>query len=580
MRAWYGERVGWSVVIAVWAGCAQPGTMNPVGEETGSSETGQPPSDSTSTGAMADSTTGVDSTTGGPWEAPLARGGIAVEWVQANQGVGVSIGAEGTGVGPADRAAPLIANRITLFRAFWTVPDDWAPREIEGRLIVRHADGTEEVVTNTALVDGPAFEGDLNRSFYWGLMAEQTQPGLQYRVELYETTPDHDADPEPAVPPMLPNDGSLAYVGIEDSYLVLKTVVVPYIYDDGAGCSTTPDTSEETMQLYQDLMFMQNPIDRLDFEIHEPIVWNTPLESFLPLHSHLVGLRGDDMAPPETYYYGLIDVCSGGLGGAGGQANGIPDDPVDPAMAYQRVSAGLSLDPDWSAETFVHEVGHSQGRRHVACDGEAGTDPSYPYQGGDVGEWGFGVVDFLLRHPTVNKDYMTYCHPTWVGTWGWNKVYPVIRGLSEWDEGFPGGPPAPPGGTQASPLELALSGNAGKGATRSLPFAGSVLIGSIEPNGREHWITAPGELPASAERGPVHVELRAAGTLVAELPAHVQSLQDGDGGTLVIVPLPDRWSEVTRITRVAGSDRSTVPRALVTEHHHQRLVRSTSKRPR
>jgi hypothetical protein len=574
MRASCREWLGWGVVMGLWAGCAQPGGGG--GDEVGSSDTGQPGSSSggISTGALADST-GMGTTTGAPWEAPLARGGIVVDWVQANQGVGVSIGANGTGVGPADRAAPLIANRITLVRAFWTVPDDWQPREIEGRLVVEHADGSEQVLSNTALIEGDAFEGDLNRSFYWGLMAHETQPGLQYRVELHETTPDHDADPEPAVPPMLPSDGSLAYVGIEDSYLVLKTVIVPYEYDDGAGCSTTPDTSEETMQLFRDLIYMQNPVDRLDFEIHAPIVWNTPLESFLPLHTHLVGLRGDDMAPPETYYYGLIDVCAGGLGGAGGQANGIPSDPVDPAMAYQRVSAGLSLDPDWSAETFVHEVGHSQGRRHVACSGEGGPDPTYPYDGGDVGEWGFGVVDFLLRHPTVSKDYMTYCHPTWVGTWGWNKVYPVIRGLSEWDDGFEDGPPAPGGGTQASPLGPSLSAS-----PRPLPFAGSVLMGAIEPNGREHWVTAPGELPASAERGPMHVELRAGGTLIADLPAHVQSLPDGDGGTLVIVPLPGRWSEVTSITRVVAGDRSSVPRALVAEHHHQRLVRSRQTRAR
>jgi hypothetical protein len=546
------------------AGCVgEPGSE---GSDTSTSGTGEPVTTTgLDTGEMTADSTGTGSSTGGaPWEAPLARGGIVVDWVQANQGVGVAIGAEGTGVGPTERAAPLLKNRITLIRAFWTVPDDWQAREIEGRLVVVHGDGTEQVLSNTALVEGDAFEGDIDRSFYWGLMAEETQPGVQFRVELYETTPDHDADPEPEVPPMLPVDGSTAHVGIEDSYLVLKTVVVPYEYDDGAGCSTTPDTSEATMQLYQDLMYMQNPIDRLDFEIHEPIVWDTPLESFLPLHSHLVGLRGDDMAPPETYYYGLIDVCAGGLGGAGGQANGIPTDPVDPALAYQRVSAGLSIDPDWSAETFVHEVGHSQGRRHVACEGEGGPDPSYPHEGGDVGEWGFGVIDFQLRHPTFYKDYMTYCHPTWVGTWGWNKVYPVIRGLSEWDAGFPGGAVAPEGGTEASPLGPSLS---------PLPYPGSVLIGSIEPSGREHWITAPGGLPAAAERGPLHVELRAGAEVVADLPAHVQTLQDGDGGTLVIVPLPSRWSEVTSITRALGSARSTIARTRVTEHHHQRLVR-------
>jgi hypothetical protein len=576
MRAWSRQWLGWGMVMGLGVGCGPGG-----GEaEGGSSETGEPATTTTTTGpestGMGEST-GVADSTGAPWEAPLARGGIVVEWAQANQGVGVMIGADGGEVGPADRAAPLIKGRITLVRAFWTVPDDWQPRDIEGRLVIEHADGTQEVLSNAAFVDGDAFEGDLNRSFYWGLMADQAQPGLKYRVELYEVTPDHDADPEPATPPMLPVDGSTAYVGIEDSYLVLKTVVVPFEYDDGAGCSTTPDTSEETMQLFQDLMYMQNPIDRLDFEVHAPVVWDTPLDAFAPLHGYLTTLRFDEGAPPETYYYGLIDVCAGGLGGAGGQANGIPTDPIDPDQAFQRVSAGLSLDVEWSSETFVHEVGHSQGRRHVACEGEAGVDPSYPHDGGDVGEWGFGVIDFGLRHPTFYKDYMTYCHPTWVGTWGWNKVYPVIRGLSEWDEGFPGGPVAPEGGTQASPVVPSLAG-AARGRQAS-PYSGSVLMGTIEPNGREHWITVPGGLPAAAERGPMRVELRSGAAVVADLPAHVQTLQDGDGGTLVVVPLPERWPEVTTITRVVGSKRSTLSRAVVDEHHHQRLVRRTATTP-
>jgi hypothetical protein len=67
--------------------------------------------------------------------------------------------------------------------------------------------------------------------------------------------------------------------------------------------------------------------------------------------------------------------------------------------------------------------------------------------------------------------------------------------------------------------------------------------------------------------------------VVADLPAHVQTLQDGDGGTLVVVPLPDRWSEVTTITRVVGSKRSTLSRAVVDEHHHQRLVRRAAATP-
>ncbi|MCA9654536.1 MAG: hypothetical protein H6712_34970 [Myxococcales bacterium] len=535
---------------ALAVGC---GPEDPAGDGDGTGST----SEAAGTTAVVDSTTG-EATTGGPWEAPLARGGISLDWVQANQGVGVTIGADGGEVGGGDRAAALIQDRVTLIRAFWTVPDDWETREIEGRLTVVWPDDSEEVFRDTKIVEGDAFEGDPERYFFWGLMAEQVVPGIRYRVELFETSPDYDALPESAAP-RLPADGGLAYVGIEDSYLVMKTVVVPFIYDDGAGCSTVPDTSEETMQLFQDLMYMQNPIDRLDFEVHEPIMWDTPLTSFFQLNSFMAGLRADEGALPETYYFGLVDVCSGGLGGAGGQAIDIPSDPVNPNAASSRISSGLSLDPDWSAETFVHEVGHCQGRRHVACNGEeGGPDPSYPYDGGDVGEWGFGVIDFGMRHPTFYKDYMTYCHPTWVGTWGWNKVYPVIRGLSEWDDGFPGGAVAPPDGgtTQAPPVD---------------PYTGSLLMGMITPDGEEYWVTVPGNIDGRP-RGSMRIELRAGGRLVADELAYVHEVADGEG-TVVMVSLPERWSEVTGITRVTGDVRTPVARSAVDEHHRNRLVR-------
>lgn len=567
----------WGLALGLGAGCGTKAEADGGDESDASSSTTDP--GTTGTTVVADSTADGSSTTAAEWEAPLARGGILVDWVQANQGVGVKIGADGGQVGPTERDAPLIQDRITLIRAFWTVPDDWVPRDIEGRLIIRDSDGTEETFSNTAFVETDAFEGALERSFYWGLMADQVVPGLEYRVELYETTPDQDDLAEADPPPMLPVDGSTAFVGIEDSYLVLKTVVVPYIYDDGAGCSTTPDTSEETMQLFQDLMYQQNPIDRLDFEVHAPIVWDTPLVAFGELHSHLVSLRFDEGAPPETYYYGLVDVCAGGLGGAGGQANGIPTDPVDPGQAFARVSAGLSLDPDWSSETFVHEVGHSQGRRHVACDGEGGPDPTYPHDGGDVGEWGFGVIDFGLRHPTFYKDYMTYCHPTWVGTWGWNKVYPVISGLSEWDDGFPGGAVKPGGGTSAAPKDPSVAVVAAAADTDV--YGGSLLMGTIGTDGSERWITIPGSLPAAAERGPMRIEMRAGGRVIADVAAHVQTLPDGDGGMLVVAPLPEGWSDVTTVTRVGtgvgtgtvGSSRSTISRAAIGEHHRQREIR-------
>ena len=520
--------------------CADSGSDGTGSGTSGdSAETSGNP-DESSTGIEPSTTdpSATDSATTGP-VGPIPAVGISVDWVEANQAVGVRIGEDGGGVGGDGRTSPLLANRITLIRAFWEIGDDWEPREIEAQFTVNYPDGTSDTKISRAMVEGESFIGNLNESFFWGLMADETQPGITYHIELFETDPAF-ADPSVTEPPRLPTDGSEAFVGIEDSYQVLKTVIVPFNYDAG-NCTREPDLSESTMQLFYDYMYMMMPVDRLDIEIHENVDWDGELSSFVPLNQYMADLRFQEDAPAETFYYGLIDVCSGGLGGAGGLANGIPGDPTDPGLAYQRVSSGLSLpnNPEFSADTFVHEVGHSLGRRHVACNGEeGGPDPSYPIPGGDLGEWGFGVVDFQLRHPTVYKDYMTYCNPAWVSTWGLNKVYPIIQVLSTWDAGFPGADAVPP----PDP-------------------SGSVLIGNILPDGSESWYTVPGHVGAAQRSDVTEIEFATANGVQLQR-ARVSELPHG-GGQMIVADLPTGFDQISAVSRIEDGQRVQIERSSI-----------------
>lgn len=518
--------------------------------ETGSDETtGE--SDTTTTAELTTTsgTTAAGSTTSEP--ADVVARGIAVDWVEANQGIGVKIGEKGAGVEPQDRSAFLLQNRIALVRAFWKLDPDFEPREIEARLHIYYQDGTQETLVDSKLIEGESFIGKLSDSFYWGLMEHQAVPGTKFRVELYEAEPGHEDEPEPETSPHLPRDGSKAWIGIENSYQVLKIVIVPFNYDDGADCVTQPDLSEETMQLFWDYMYMMNPVDQLDVEIHEAVDWNEPLSGFGQLNSYMSDLRFQEGAAPEVYYYGLVDVCAGGLGGAGGQAYGIPSDPTSMDAAYQRVSSGLSLDPEWSAETFVHEVGHSQGRRHVACNGEeGGPDPTYPIEGGDVGEWGFGVIDFGLRHPTVHKDYMTYCHPVWVSTWGWNKVYPTIKTLSMWDPDFPG-----------------------NGAPSPRDYSGSILVGFLPHAGEPIWHTVPGSVQEDPDGSAVQARFSLAGQPVASTTGQVTEVPDSLGDQMVVVPLPSGFDATDHVSLSVQGQGVELERDAIRLHHHARAIR-------
>lgn len=540
-------------------GCPAEDPPPAEGENTGGGTTEEATTDPSTTTIPTTSTepttTPEESSSGDALDGIPASGGIRIDFIEANQGIGVKIGENGEWVGPEGRTAPLAANRLTLVRVFWRVPDDWTPREIEGRMTFYLPDGTTVQQSEVKMVSDDSFVGSLADSFNFGLEAHQALPGTSYAVELYEVDPAFE-DPSVTAPPRLPENEESVLVGVEDSWQLLKVVIVPFNYDNGGNCVRSPDLSDETMQLYYDKLFQMNPVDTLEIEIHEPLDWNTPLESLSEINSLLSQLRFEEGAPPETYYFGHIDACTGGIDGASGLAYDIPTEPTM-ENAYKRVSTGLSYNPELSAETFVHEVGHTQGRRHVTCNGEeGGPDPTYPNEGGNIGEWGFGVIDFTLKHPTATKDYMTYCTPTWVSNFGWNKVWPTIRTLSMWDPDYPGN-----------------GGQGGEVVQRKAdPYGGSLLVGTILPSGKEIWRTVPGTVPAHELTDDTQIEFSIAGQLHARQGARVTQIPDSRD-ILVVTPLPPGFDAVDQITRVTADQRVTFDRARVSLAHHKRAIK-------
>ncbi len=531
------SRLGSLTLVALFTtACGDDGSTPTTDDTTGTATASEPTTDATDASDAASDT--VVPTTGEPEPEPFVpgpvRGGLEIDWVEANQGVGVAIARDGAGVGGDGRSSYLIQNRVTLIRAFWKAPpEDWVERKIEGRLTVIYPDKTELVLVNRPTVKGESFIGALDRSFHWGLMADQVVPGIRFNIELFEFEPGFEDLPEGTNPPRIPHTGN-AFVGIEDSDQVMKVTLIPVNYKWGT-CNTEPDISDETMKVFTDLLYMTNPLDRLDFTIRESIDWTTELTNFHQLNSHLSKMRGDDGAEEERYYYGLIDPCSGGVNGAGGQAFGIPQG-AKKSDAYQRVSSGISasrVGVSWASETFVHEVGHSQGRFHVRCNGEeGGPDHSYPWEGGVINDWGFGVINFKLYHPTLNKDYMTYCSPTWASSWGWNKVYPIIQELSSWDDETEGARLVPD-----DPI---------------VP----ILVGAVAGNGDESWISVRGGIHPQQLSAVHKFEFVRDGEVITQ-PAMYQPMPEGDG-FLIVTALPDRWDAVTAMTRISDDIRVPV----------------------
>ncbi len=193
---------------------------------------------------------------------------------------------------------------------------------------------------------------------------------------------------------------------------------------------------------YIDSMFQQNPVENIDVEIHADYVVNDldlAGNGFFTLLNRMAQLRASEAPDPNVYYYGLFDNCGACIGdGQGctlGVANGIPGDSMAEGGARVAIGTQFLGQSEVGIETFVHEIGHNQGRRHIFCPNAnaAGTDPTYPYADGKTEGWGFGVRDFQLRNGNTHYDYMSYCNPTWVSDWQWKETFQRIQTLSAWE---------------------------------------------------------------------------------------------------------------------------------------------------
>jgi hypothetical protein len=378
------------------------------------------------------------------------------------------------------------------------------------------------------------------------VVGEQMVPGAKYQVQLFEAADSGwESLPEVTEPPSTPAEPD--FLGVETTELSMKIVLVPVAYS-GPGCNETVEADDETLQRYADAMYQQNPIETLDMVWDEPYVVDdldlTNGNDFFTLLGRAQQYRASQAPDPNTYYYLLFDNCGACIEESGGcllgVAGGIPDDAMGAAPMRVAIGTQFLSGSEIGMDTFVHEIGHTQGRSHVACPGavSGGPDPTYPYEGGEIGVWGFGVRDFQVRNASTHTDYMSYCNPTWVSDWQWNATYDRIRTLTSWDS-----------------------------AGMSMPEDQAMLVGSVDPeSGRAQWWTERGGLTTRSDGH----ELRfMAGDAVLETTAaRIDAWSEGSGFT-VRAPLPASWDadEITAIEYVGSERIFAAPRAAVASYH-------------
>ena len=391
-----------TLAVVASTGCGDPGADGAVGDDAPNFETGG--------------------------ETTLARG-ISIEEIELNQGTRIPIGSAGDWIDGPDRLGFVIASRDSLLRVHYSVVADWEPRDIEARLTLVAPDKTTTVATQVATVEHSSQPEALDGTFWFELRNElgQTEAGTEYRVELWETVPGAGGQFAEGVA-VNPSEGPEP-IGFEAVAMQIKVVLVPIEYE-----GTLPDLSDAVQRQLVDNLYEQNPVTEVVWDVHPPVVYDDNLSSLASLLPVMSQLRSAEAVEPNVYYHAFVDVGAQSLGGVFGISDSASDEQAD---AASRVSATVlwSVKPATAADTFTHETGHAQGLAHVECPDTNAAEPDvgYPHPDGRIGAWGFGVRRKLVYDPAEAFDYMSYCSPTWVSDWTWNKTYARIRTLTAWD---------------------------------------------------------------------------------------------------------------------------------------------------
>lgn len=501
------------------AGDDLPGGTVAPGDDTAADETAGP----------ADDTAGDDDPpgTGEPVPPPPATG-IEITEVTFDQGIRIPIARNGELVGPTERNASILQGRPAVIRAFYDTDPGYATRSIYAVLTVHLPGGGTSTYESFITTSEPDCAGETwlydcrygspTGSFVFRLDPEDVVPGIEYSMELFETAPGHEDDVSDKVP-RFPTAGGSMVVGVEDTYMKMRVVIVPFDHNVGAECPDPPDLNEEfgadfygnprtIADFFGERLYAQNPIDEVEMIVHDVVNYTGSATSGGGLLGLLQQLRNAEGAPPGHYYYGVIRPCNGGPDFSGIAQLGGPS----PGQANQRVGWGVyHQNVGTTAETFVHEIGHEQGRSHIRCSGdEAGVNTSYPdHPEGDTEGWGVDVMSNPINIlPPSSHDYMTYCGSTWVSEWGWHRVSPWIEEISSWE------------------------------LSNALPETRDVLVGTVYADGRsEFYVTNTWFDPEQAKEGHTVRFTDRDGRVIAEPAAqwvHWEKTEDYN----VIVPLP------------------------------------------
>lgn len=310
-----------------------------------------------------------------------------------------------------DRSVPLVQGKAGLLRVFVRASEAQVPapavrvRLYNGGQVVLD----QKIAAPTAYAPttpAGANEGSLATSWNVALPASVIQPGLSITAQV---------DPDDLVPEgnetdnLFPLDGHPLDAGVR-TVPPLRLRFVP-VFQSANGL--TGDVSAANVDRYLALTRKLHPIATVDADVRAPYTTtqaaltseNTDNGWEKVLDELYAARRADPDANGRTYY-GVVKVTyTSGIAGMG--YIGAPA-----AMGWDYLPSG--------SEVMAHELGHNWGRHHAPC-GVDGADVNYPYNGGQIGGYGYDATTGALKQSTA-PDIMGYCSGKWISDYTYGGI--------------------------------------------------------------------------------------------------------------------------------------------------------------
>ncbi|MBK6683006.1 MAG: hypothetical protein IPG45_00910 [Deltaproteobacteria bacterium] len=365
---------------------------------------------------------------------PLASD-VTVAQVAVYQGVKVAIIEGGAPVG--NRNAPVVAGRPGVMRVFVQVEAGFRARPLLGRLELSRPNGDTIVKEVQQEIDRSSADAAFDSTFNLELEAGDLAADTEWVISILENDACTAGGGNTGGARFPAQGRQPLLAGVPGS---LEVVLVPVRYQ-ADGSNRVPDLNPAVLAAFREDLWKHYPLAQLNLSVRaQPMDWNEPIladgTGWGDFLSGLLAVRNADQPSDDTYYYGVVNAapsreeycpntCIGGV-------SLVPD----PSDSYGRGAVGIGFDHPRTFDTISHELGHAHGRQHSGCM-SPDNDPSYPYTEGQIGSWGYDIVQKGYKAPAL-RDLMGYCTPAWVSDYTYRGLYDRIRAVNQNAERAPG----------------------------------------------------------------------------------------------------------------------------------------------